>query len=198
MTCVDRGVSSQALPRAGIGKPAIDGLIVAHQGLQRFTGKTHGTQIVHPIPKQATTCACSGFLTPFDANDFKHCLERVLASSKAGGQPIYCTLRTRKRCELRNAGQLVCVHNVLNEVGTGAMHRAFGGLILSWRVMRVCQTSCTGGKSLPLKVVLVVVLLIYETAAASTVHAGTARGCMLGQSTAPSSSLAWLPVLRDS
>ena len=39
-----------------------------------------------------------GFLTPFDAADYAPCLERVLAASPQ--QPVYCTLRTRKRCEV--------------------------------------------------------------------------------------------------
>jgi hypothetical protein len=29
---------------------------------------------------------------------------------------LFCTLRTRKRCEMRHEGRLMCVHNVLNEV----------------------------------------------------------------------------------
>lgn len=38
-----------------------------------------------------------GFLTPFDAGDFEACLESVLNATE---QPVFCTLRTRKRCEL--------------------------------------------------------------------------------------------------
>ena len=38
-----------------------------------------------------------GFLTPFDAGDFKPCLSRVLAANQ---DPVFCTLRTRKRCEV--------------------------------------------------------------------------------------------------
>ena len=38
-----------------------------------------------------------GFLTPFDAGDFKPCLGRVLAANQ---DPVFCTLRTRKRCEV--------------------------------------------------------------------------------------------------
>ncbi|KAI8469594.1 MAG: ATP-NAD kinase-like domain-containing protein [Monoraphidium minutum] len=54
-----------------------------------------------------------GFLTPFDANDFKACLSRVLAANSA---PLYCTLRTRKRCEVYDAaGVKVAEHHVLND-----------------------------------------------------------------------------------
>ena len=38
-----------------------------------------------------------GFLTPFDVSDFENCLTRVL---EANTHPVYCTLRTRKRCEV--------------------------------------------------------------------------------------------------
>lgn len=38
-----------------------------------------------------------GFLTPFDANDFETCLGRVLDANR---HPVYCTLRSRKRCEV--------------------------------------------------------------------------------------------------
>lgn len=38
-----------------------------------------------------------GFLTPFDAGDFQPCLNRVLAANQ---DPVFCTLRTRKRCEV--------------------------------------------------------------------------------------------------
>lgn len=38
-----------------------------------------------------------GFLTPFDAGDFQPCLSRVLAANQ---DPVFCTLRTRKRCEV--------------------------------------------------------------------------------------------------
>lgn len=38
-----------------------------------------------------------GFLTPFDATDFRSCLARVLDTSRS---PLFCTLRTRKRCEV--------------------------------------------------------------------------------------------------
>lgn len=53
-----------------------------------------------------------GFLTPFDAADFEATLERVLDTES---QPLYCTLRTRKRCEVVYDGRLEAVHNVLNE-----------------------------------------------------------------------------------
>jgi NAD+ kinase len=38
-----------------------------------------------------------GFLTPFDAGDFEACLDRVLS---AADLPVFCTLRTRKRCQV--------------------------------------------------------------------------------------------------
>ncbi|GLC37249.1 hypothetical protein PLESTB_001143800 [Pleodorina starrii] len=53
-----------------------------------------------------------GFLTPFDACKFESTLERVLDTDS---QPIYCTLRTRKRCEVVYDGRLEAVHHVLNE-----------------------------------------------------------------------------------
>ncbi|KAG2433044.1 hypothetical protein HXX76_008771 [Chlamydomonas incerta] len=53
-----------------------------------------------------------GFLTPFDASTFAPTLERVLDTTS---QPLFCTLRTRKRCEVVHEGQLVEVHHVLNE-----------------------------------------------------------------------------------
>lgn len=53
-----------------------------------------------------------GFLTPFNVSDFKNCLERVLG---AAAEPLACTLRTRKRCEVRLSESLVRVHHVLNE-----------------------------------------------------------------------------------
>ncbi|KAG2484825.1 hypothetical protein HYH03_016392 [Edaphochlamys debaryana] len=53
-----------------------------------------------------------GFLTPFDAAHFAPTLERVLDTSS---QPLFCTLRTRKRCEVVYDGQLEAVHHVLNE-----------------------------------------------------------------------------------
>eukprot|EP00878_Enallax_costatus_P016953 GHUV01017796.1.p1 GENE.GHUV01017796.1~~GHUV01017796.1.p1 ORF type:complete len:392 (+),score=79.94 GHUV01017796.1:503-1678(+) len=54
-----------------------------------------------------------GFLTPFDAAAYRACLERVLAANR---QPLYCTLRTRKRCVvLDRAGHQLRVHHILNE-----------------------------------------------------------------------------------
>ena len=38
-----------------------------------------------------------GFLTPFDSADFASILNRVL---DANSKQVYCTLRTRKRCEV--------------------------------------------------------------------------------------------------
>lgn len=53
-----------------------------------------------------------GFLTPFDAQDFRTPLQRVLSANK---EPLFCTLRTRKRCEVFMDNKLVRVHNVFNE-----------------------------------------------------------------------------------
>ncbi|EFJ48692.1 hypothetical protein VOLCADRAFT_117441 [Volvox carteri f. nagariensis] len=53
-----------------------------------------------------------GFLTPFDVANFEATLERVLDTNS---QPLYCTLRTRKRCEVVYDGRLEAVHHVLNE-----------------------------------------------------------------------------------
>ncbi|KXZ51462.1 hypothetical protein GPECTOR_12g425 [Gonium pectorale] len=53
-----------------------------------------------------------GFLTPFDASAALATLERVLDTS---AEPLFCTLRTRKRCEVVYDGQLEAVHHVLNE-----------------------------------------------------------------------------------
>ncbi|GLI59240.1 hypothetical protein VaNZ11_001086 [Volvox africanus] len=53
-----------------------------------------------------------GFLTPFDAANYEATLERVLDTNS---QPLYCTLRTRKRCEVVYDGRLEAVHHVLNE-----------------------------------------------------------------------------------
>eukprot|EP00879_Flechtneria_rotunda_P020439 GHRR01021504.1.p1 GENE.GHRR01021504.1~~GHRR01021504.1.p1 ORF type:complete len:432 (+),score=133.73 GHRR01021504.1:71-1297(+) len=54
-----------------------------------------------------------GFLTPFDANHFRNCLTRVLGANQ---EPVYCTLRTRKRCALLdNGGKQLRVHHILNE-----------------------------------------------------------------------------------
>lgn len=38
-----------------------------------------------------------GFLTPFESADAAATLERVLAADQA---PVFCTLRTRRRCEV--------------------------------------------------------------------------------------------------
>ena len=38
-----------------------------------------------------------GFLTPFESADAAAVLERVLAADQA---PVFCTLRTRRRCEV--------------------------------------------------------------------------------------------------
>lgn len=52
-------------------------------------------------------------MTPFDAADFRACLERVLAANTT---PLFCTLRTRKRCQVSDgAGGVLAVHHVLNE-----------------------------------------------------------------------------------
>lgn len=44
------------------------------------------------------TLGClAGFLTPYDVDDFQGALERVLDANSA---PVFCTLRTRKCCEV--------------------------------------------------------------------------------------------------
>jgi len=55
-----------------------------------------------------------GFLTPFDVHDFESHLTRVLRADF--DHPLMCTLRTRKKCDVRHEGKLVATHNVLNEV----------------------------------------------------------------------------------
>lgn len=39
-----------------------------------------------------------GFLTPFDVDEYQQHLLRVL---RANSERVFCTLRTRKRCEIR-------------------------------------------------------------------------------------------------
>eukprot|EP00884_Botryococcus_braunii_P019601 jgi/Botrbrau1/6324/Bobra.0339s0032.1 len=53
-----------------------------------------------------------GFLTPFDVEDYKATLTRVLNPQSTA---VFCTLRARKRCEVYWGGQLQRVHHVLNE-----------------------------------------------------------------------------------
>lgn len=51
-----------------------------------------------PLPPVASfALGTLGFLTPFDIADFESCLSRVL---DANASPVYCTLRTRKRCDV--------------------------------------------------------------------------------------------------
>ncbi|EIE19085.1 ATP-NAD kinase [Coccomyxa subellipsoidea C-169] len=66
-----------------------------------------------PLPPIASfAMGTLGFLTPFDAADFQECLQRVLTATEL---PVFCTLRTRKRCELFRDGEVHAVHHVLNE-----------------------------------------------------------------------------------
>ena len=44
-----------------------------------------------------------GFLTPFDAADYAACLTQVL---EAAEKPVFCTLRTRKQCQLTGCDPL--------------------------------------------------------------------------------------------
>lgn len=44
-----------------------------------------------------------GFLTPFDAADYAACLTQVL---EAAEKPVFCTLRTRKQCQLTGCAPL--------------------------------------------------------------------------------------------
>lgn len=39
----------------------------------------------------------AGFLTPYDVEDFQNALGRVLGTDE---HPVFCTLRTRKCCEV--------------------------------------------------------------------------------------------------
>ena len=54
-----------------------------------------------------------GFLTPFDISEFEECLNRVLSARH--GNPLYCTLRARLKCEVWVDGKLKRVRRVLNE-----------------------------------------------------------------------------------
>lgn len=67
----------------------------------------------YPLPP--TICFAMGtlgFLTPFDAREYQSCLTRVI---NANVEPLYCTLRTRKRCEVKYDGMVLRSHHVLNE-----------------------------------------------------------------------------------
>ncbi|GAX73346.1 hypothetical protein CEUSTIGMA_g799.t1 [Chlamydomonas eustigma] len=70
--------------------------------------------IDEPLPPvMSFSMGTLGFLTPFDVKKFEPLLERVLAANQ---NPLYCTLRTRLRCEIRTKGKVQAVHSVLNEV----------------------------------------------------------------------------------
>lgn len=52
----------------------------------------------HPLPPVVSfAMGTLGFLTPFDVAEYRACLSRVLDANK---HPVYCTLRTRKRCDV--------------------------------------------------------------------------------------------------
>lgn len=54
-----------------------------------------------------------GFLTPFDVTDYKSHVTRVLVADQ---RRVGCTLRARKRCEVRTpAGLRIATHHTLNE-----------------------------------------------------------------------------------
>jgi NAD+ kinase len=55
-----------------------------------------------------------GFLTPFNASMSRAVLSRLLWPPWED-EPVFCTLRSRKRCEVHHGGQLQRVHSVLNE-----------------------------------------------------------------------------------
>jgi NAD+ kinase len=63
-------------------------------------------------PVVAFAMGTLGFLTPYDVDDFENALSRVLGANEA---PVFCTLRTRKCCEVFLGGQRQAVHHVLNE-----------------------------------------------------------------------------------
>jgi hypothetical protein len=66
-------------------------------------------RVQHPSCRN-TLLSSSGMLL---AMLCRACLQRVLAANR---QPLYCTLRTRKRCAVLNsAGDLLRVHHILNE-----------------------------------------------------------------------------------
>lgn len=47
--------------------------------------------------KHRRAAAAAGFLTPYDVDDYANALTRVLGANDA---PVFCTLRTRKCCEV--------------------------------------------------------------------------------------------------
>jgi NAD+ kinase len=55
-----------------------------------------------------------GFLTPFNATMARSVLSRLLWPPWEG-EPIFCTLRSRRACEVYWGGQLQRTHSVLNE-----------------------------------------------------------------------------------
>lgn len=55
-----------------------------------------------------------GFLTPFSAAEAPAVLSRLLARGGAE-EPVFCTLRTRRQCEVRWRGAAQWTHTVLNE-----------------------------------------------------------------------------------
>ena len=58
-----------------------------------------------------------GFLTPFDVTNYRAILEEMLSHTCTGSQEgVWCTLRTRMRCEVVGPdGKVSSAHYVLNE-----------------------------------------------------------------------------------
>ncbi|WIA28762.1 hypothetical protein OEZ86_011295 [Tetradesmus obliquus] len=113
---VERAVHQQEFPQFAPFDPATtdidfaitlggDGTVLYLASL--FTGDV-------PLPPvMCFAMGTLGFLTPFDATQYRACLQWVLAANR---EHLYCTLRTRKRCAVLNAaGELLRVHHILNE-----------------------------------------------------------------------------------
>ncbi len=67
-----------------------------------------------------------GFLTPFDVTEYASCLTQVLDAAE---KPVFCTLRTRKRCELTGCAP----HEHLTRTLVG-FHDTSYIFFVSWRM----------------------------------------------------------------
>lgn len=87
----------------------------AHRHAHTYTHK-----LVHTYTLGPTPCA----------------VQRVISASSPQ-DPLYVTLRTRRRCELRTNGERLCMWNVLNEVRMGD--------VLTWCACGRCvRVECVG------------------------------------------------------